>query len=58
MRNEGENIWDYLTRLIAEHDGVKPEEITVEYMHEQRVRKIYPRYGIHNSCSLYDAQSS
>ena len=29
------------TNLIAEQDGVKPEEVTVAYIHEQREKRIY-----------------
>jgi hypothetical protein len=33
---------EYLTNLIAEMDGVRPEAVTVEYIHEQREKRIYP----------------
>ncbi len=38
----------YLRLLIAEEDGVRPEQVTVEYIHEQREKFLYPitRYNI------------
>ena len=36
---------------IAELDGVKPEEVTVEYIRQQREKRIYPdaRFNIYSS---------
>jgi len=31
-----------LINLIAEKDGVKPEEVTGDYIHKQREKIIYP----------------
>jgi len=42
MMRKGENIETYLTRLISEADGVRPEEVTVEYIRQQREKRIYP----------------
>jgi hypothetical protein len=33
---------DLLTRLIAAQEGIRPEEVTTEYIHEQREARIYP----------------
>jgi len=33
---------EYLTNLIAEMDGVRPGDVTVAYIHEQREKRIYP----------------
>jgi len=31
-----------LNKLIAAHEGIKPEDVTLEYIREQRRRRIYP----------------
>lgn len=36
---KGESLEDYLNRLIAEKDGIKPEEVTVEYIRQQREKR-------------------
>ncbi len=43
-------------KLIAEKDNVKPEKVTVEYIHEQREKKVYPkmRYEIGTDYSGYN----
>jgi hypothetical protein len=38
-----DDLDSYLTMRIVESDGVNLEDMTVEYIHEQRVKKIYPR---------------
>lgn len=40
---KSESLDEYLTRLISEKEGIKREEVTVEYMHQQRMNKIYPK---------------
>lgn len=42
------NLGQYLTQLIAAADAVRPEEVTPEYIHEQRETRIYPhvRYNL------------
>ncbi len=44
-----------LTDLIAKQDGVKPEEVTVKYIHDQRVKKLYrtARYTIGSNLGGY-----
>ena len=43
---------EYLKRLIAERDGVKPEDVTPSYIREQREKRIYPKVRYCN-CSEY-----
>lgn len=33
---------EYLKNLIAKKDCVKPEEVTLQYIHNQREKRIYP----------------
>ena len=35
-------IDEYFSGLIAEREGISPEEVTVAYIHEQREKRIYP----------------
>jgi len=44
-----------LTHDIAQLDGVRPEDVTVAYIHEQREKKIYPitKFDTCSSCSAY-----
>ena len=48
MKRKGESLDSYLTRKIVEMDGVEPEDVTVEYIRQQREKKIYPntRYDV------------
>jgi len=41
-RKPGETLDEMFSRLIAAVDGIRPEEVTVEYIHNQREEKIYP----------------
>ena len=34
---------EYLSHLIAEVDGVKPEEVTIAYILKQRQKRFYPK---------------
>lgn len=42
ITNSEESLGDFLVRIIAEQDGVKPEDITPAYIHEKREKEIYP----------------
>ena len=37
-----ENLSDRFTRMIAQDEGISPEEVTTQYIHEQRKKNIYP----------------
>ncbi|MGD9276579.1 MAG: hypothetical protein PVJ67_05380 [Candidatus Pacearchaeota archaeon] len=37
-----EKLDELFIRLIAEHDGIKPEEVTCEYIEQQKEKRIYP----------------
>lgn len=39
----------HLNKLIAEKEGISPEEVTVEYIHKQREKYIYP--NLYLDCS-------
>lgn len=49
----------YLERLIAEKDGVRPEDVTEEYIRSERERRIYPRtrFDINSGYGGYDTRS-
>jgi hypothetical protein len=55
MATQHESLDDFLVRRIAEEEGVSPDEITVEYIHEQRKKRYYPttRYNIGSDYSGY-----
>lgn len=49
---------DVLTHLISEQDGVPPEKVTVEYIREQREKRIYrtARYNIGSDYGGYGTE--
>ena len=44
-----------LSHDIAQLDGIRPEDVTVAYIHEQREKKIYPttKFDIGSDYSAY-----
>jgi len=46
----------YVTKMIASREGVKPENVSVRYIHEQREQHIYKtkRYDVGSSYGGYD----
>lgn len=50
-----ETLGVFLDRLIAARDGIRPEEVTLRYIHEQREKRLYPatRYEIGSSYGGY-----
>ncbi len=50
-----EGLDTFLTNLIAKKEGISPEEVTIEYIHEQREKKIYPntRYECGSGLTSY-----
>ncbi|MBR9701426.1 hypothetical protein GOV13_00725 [Candidatus Pacearchaeota archaeon] len=55
-RSKGSNIKDletFFINEIAKIDGVKPEEVTVEYIRQQRVKRIYPNTRFKPGYGLY-----
>ena len=51
-RSAQETLEQYLTRLIAAHEGIQPSQVTLEYIRNQREKLVYPdtRY---DTCSNY-----
>lgn len=37
-----ESLGTFLSKKIAEVDGINPEDVTVAYIHEQREKRFYP----------------
>ena len=38
----GQSLDDFLTCLIANHDQVPPARVTVEYIRNERAKRVYP----------------
>jgi hypothetical protein len=38
MDQKSISLEDYLNRVIAREDGIRPDQVTVEYIHEMRKR--------------------
>jgi hypothetical protein len=55
MATRHESLEDFLTRRIATEEKINPDEVTVEYIHEQRKKRYYPntRYNIGSDYSGY-----
>ncbi len=47
---------NYLKQLIADKDGIKPEQVSVRYIHEQREKYLYKtkRYDIGSDYGGYE----
>ena len=56
VSRSNENLVELFTRLIAEHDHIRHEEVTLEYIENRRRSDIYPttHYNIHSSFGGYD----
>jgi hypothetical protein len=52
-----EEVDSYLKCLIAEKEGISPEQVSVRYIHEQREKRIYKtkRYDIGSDYGGYDS---
>ena len=55
--NQSESLDEKLTRLICEHEGISPDELTIDYIHKQREKRFYPntRYDLD---SIYGGYST
>jgi hypothetical protein len=55
---QGGTLEELLTRLIATQEGIRQDEVTVEYIHEQRKQHLYPtiRYDIGTEYGGYSTE--
>jgi hypothetical protein len=51
-----EGLERFLERLIAQRDGVRPEDVTEEYIRRKRAERVYPiaRFEIGSNYGGYD----
>jgi hypothetical protein len=43
IARESRTIHEFFAALIARAEGIRPEDVTIEYIHEQRELRVYPQ---------------